>query len=40
MPSMKMVGDYLVFWKKHKDGWKILYDYVVIQTPEPKPAEE
>jgi ketosteroid isomerase-like protein len=34
MPSMKMVGDYLVYWKKYKDGWKILYDYVVIQTPE------
>ena len=34
MPSMKMVGDYLVYWKKYKNGWKILYDYVVIQTPE------
>ena len=34
MPSMKMVGDYLVYWKKYKDVWKILYDYVVIQNPE------
>ena len=39
MPSMKMTGDYLVFWKKYKDGWKILYDYVVIQSP-PGEAEE
>ncbi|MGA9270103.1 MAG: DUF4440 domain-containing protein [Lutimonas sp.] len=34
MPSMKMVGDYLVYWKKYKDGWKILYDYVVVKNPE------
>lgn len=40
MPSMQMVGDYLVFWKEYPDGWKIMYDYVVIQQPEPQPAEE
>ena len=40
IPSMKMTGDYLVFWKKYPDGWKILYDYVVIQNPEIETAEE
>lgn len=40
MPSMQMTGDYLVFWKKYKDGWKILYDYVVIQQPEAPKAQE
>jgi len=40
MPSMQMTGDYLVFWKKYPDGWKILYDYVVIQNPESSNAEE
>ncbi len=40
MPSMTMTGDYLVFWKKYPDGWKILYDYVVVQSPEPQPASE
>ena len=40
MPSMQMTGDYLVFWKKYKDGWKILYDYVVIQEPEPQGGQE
>ena len=40
MPSMQMTGDYLVFWKKFPNGWKILYDYVVIQSPEPPTAEE
>lgn len=39
MPSMQMTGDYLVFWKKYPDGWKILYDYVVIENPEPETAE-
>ena len=39
IPSMKMTGDYLVFWKKYPDGWKILYDYVVIQNPEIETAE-
>lgn len=34
MPSMKMTGDYLVFWKQYPDGWKIVYDYVVIQNPD------
>ena len=38
MPSMTMIGDYLVYWKKYPDGWKILYDYVVVQNPEPQPA--
>ena len=40
MPSMQMTGDYLVFWKKYKDGWKILYDYVVIQEPEAQKDQE
>ena len=40
MPSMQMTGDYLVFWKKYPDGWKILYDYVVIQNPEPQTAPQ
>ena len=40
IPSMKMTGDYLVFWKKYPDGWKILYDYVVVQNPEIETAEE
>jgi ketosteroid isomerase-like protein len=40
MPSMQITGDYLVFWKKYPDGWKILYDYVVIQSPEQPTAEE
>ena len=40
MPSMQMTGDYLVLWKKHRDGWKILYDYVVIQEPEAPKVEE
>ena len=40
MPSMTMVGDYLVYWKKYPDGWKIQYDYVVVQTPEPQTPPE
>lgn len=40
MPSMKMTGDYLVFWKKYPNGWKILYDYVVIQEPGPQTPQE
>lgn len=34
IPSMELVGNYLVFWKKHSDGWKIQYDYVVVESPE------
>lgn len=34
MPSMQMVGDYLVLWVKTESGWKIQYDYVVIQDQE------
>ncbi len=34
IPSMELVGNYLVFWKKHADGWKIQYDYVVVESPE------
>lgn len=34
VPSMELVGNYLVFWKKHRDGWKIQYDYVVVESPE------
>jgi ketosteroid isomerase-like protein len=33
IPSMQLTGDYLVFWKKYPDGWKIQYDYVVVQNP-------
>ena len=40
MPSMQMTGDYLVFWKKYPDGWKIQYDYVVVQRPESQTAPE
>lgn len=40
MPSMIMTGDYLVFWKKYKDGWKILYDYVVIEEPNSQAVQE
>jgi ketosteroid isomerase-like protein len=39
IPSMQLTGDYLVFWKKHPEGWKIQYDYVVIESPEPEAAE-
>ncbi|SFR50672.1 Ketosteroid isomerase homolog [Robiginitalea myxolifaciens] len=34
MPSMQSVGDYMVLWVKTETGWKIQYDYVVIQQPE------
>ncbi len=34
IPSMQMVGDYLVFWKQYPEGWKIQYDYVVLAPPE------
>ena len=40
MPSMQMVGDYLVYWKKHADGWKIQFDYVVIKPMGPEPEME
>ena len=40
MPSMNIKGDYLVFWKKYPSGWKIMYDYVVIQNSEPQTAQE
>ncbi len=39
IPSMQLVGDYLVFWKKYPEGWKIQYDYVVVQAPEQETAE-
>lgn len=35
IPSMQLTGDYLVFWKKYPEGWKIQYDYVVVQNPNP-----
>ena len=34
IPSMELVGDYLVFWKKTPEGWQIQYDYVVVAPPE------
>ena len=34
IPSMQMIGDYLVMWKKTPEGWQIQYDYVVIAPPE------
>ena len=34
IPSMELIGDYLVFWKKTAEGWKIQYDYVVVAPPE------
>lgn len=39
VPSMQLIGDYLVFWKKYPEGWKIQYDYVVVQAPEQEAAE-
>ena len=30
IPSMQMVGNYMVLWKKTADGWQIQYDYVVL----------
>lgn len=38
IPSMQQVGHYLVFWKKYPKGWKIQYDYVVIDSPGPGAA--
>jgi ketosteroid isomerase-like protein len=34
IPSMQLLGDYLVFWKKYPDGWQIQYDYVVVNPAE------
>ena len=34
IPSMELVGDYLVFWKKTPEGWQIQYDYVVVAPPD------
>jgi ketosteroid isomerase-like protein len=34
MPSFESVGDYMVLWKKVDDGWKIQWDYVVLQQPD------
>jgi len=34
VPSMELIGDYLVLWKKTPEGWKIQYDYVVVAPPE------
>jgi ketosteroid isomerase-like protein len=34
IPSMELIGDYLVFWKKTPEGWQIQYDYVVVSPPE------
>lgn len=34
IPSMQLVGDYLVFWKKTPEGWQIQYDYVVVAPPD------
>lgn len=39
IPSMQLTGDYLVFWKKYSEGWKIQYDYVVVEAPEQESAE-
>ena len=33
MPSMQMVGDYLVMWTRTDTGWQIQWDYVVVQPP-------
>ena len=38
IPSMEMIGDYLVFWKNTPDGWQIQYDYVVL-APAEMPGE-
>ncbi len=34
IPSMELIGDYLVFWKKTSEGWQVQYDYVVVAPPE------
>ncbi len=39
MPSMQTGGDYLVYWVKTDSGWQILYDYVVLDAPEPEMAQ-
>ncbi len=33
MPSMQMVGDYMVMWVRSDEGWQIKWDYVVVQPP-------
>jgi ketosteroid isomerase-like protein len=38
VPSMQLVGDYLVFWKKYPEGWQIQYDYVVVAPQGPTAA--
>lgn len=34
VPSMELIGDYLVLWEKTPEGWQIKYDYVVVAPPE------
>ena len=34
IPSMELIGDYLVLWEKTPEGWQIQYDYVVVSPPE------
>lgn len=33
IPSMQLVGNYMVLWKKTDGGWQIQYDYVVVDPP-------
>lgn len=33
IPSMQLVGNYMVLWKKSDNGWQIQYDYVVVEPP-------
>lgn len=33
IPSMQLVGNYMVLWKRTDAGWQIQYDYVVVDPP-------
>jgi ketosteroid isomerase-like protein len=39
VPSMTLVGNYLVFWKKYPEGWKVQYDYVVVEPQKQETTE-
>lgn len=40
IPSMQLVGDYLVFSKKYPEGWQVQYDYGVVAPQEPSEAPQ
>ena len=39
LPSMEQTGDYLVLWVRTDEGWKIRWDYVVLETQGPGAGE-